>query len=387
MITSGFTYLATILFIAGIIVLLDKTYQNLFKHLPGVVLLYFIVMLCTTFGLWQQSPDVKLYYKMVKDAAIPCMIFLMLLRCDLRKIAKLGPKMLIGFFSATLTICTGFIVTYGLLKNQFEPEFWKPLSTLCGSWIGGTGNMAAVQGALQVPDAKMGNVLLMDSVCYGIWVMFLLAIVPYARYFNKWTHADTRLIDEVGAKLKQEQLSATGQVDFSSLFLLLGTSLFVSAACQNLAASEYIPKTQFLSTSTWAILFVTLAGTLCALTKMGQIPGASPLSNIMLYTIIGLYGSQANFRELTQAPFYIAAGFMIMAIHAGLMVALARIFKLDLFTCGVASLANIGGAASAPILAAAYSEVLIPIGVLMALLGYLVGTQGGLIVGKILSMI
>ncbi|MPN38405.1 hypothetical protein SDC9_185929 [bioreactor metagenome] len=107
----------------------------------------------------------------------------------------------------------------------------------------------------------------------------------------------------------------------------------------------------------------------------------------MLYIIIGLIASRANFAELTQAPIYIVAGFVILIVHAVVLAIIAKIFKLDLFTCGVASLANIGGVASAPILAASYSEALIPIGVLMAMLGYVIGTGGGLFVGKILSML
>jgi uncharacterized membrane protein len=105
----------------------------------------------------------------------------------------------------------------------------------------------------------------------------------------------------------------------------------------------------------------------------------------MLYLIVALMGSKANFAELSQAPFYIFCGFMILVIHAVLLAVIAKLLKLDLFTCGVASLANVGGVASAPILAAAYSEVLVPIGVLMGMLGYVLGTGGGLLVGKILS--
>ena len=105
----------------------------------------------------------------------------------------------------------------------------------------------------------------------------------------------------------------------------------------------------------------------------------------MLYGIVALIASRANFAELTQAPLFIIAGLMVLILHGMFMLVAAKIFKLDLFSCGVASLANIGGVASAPILAAAYSRALIPIGVLMAMLGYIIGTGGGLLVGKILS--
>ena len=139
--------------------------------------------------------------------------------------------------------------------------------------------------------------------------------------------------------------------------------------------------------TTWSVIIATLAGISLAMTPMGRMPGSGQISNVMLYTIVGLIASRANFAELTQAPLYIFSGFVILAVHGIILTLIAKIFKLDLFTCGVASLANIGGVASAPILAASYGQALIPIGVLMAMMGYIVGTGGGLLVGKILSLL
>jgi len=135
------------------------------------------------------------------------------------------------------------------------------------------------------------------------------------------------------------------------------------------------------------VILATLAGIIGAMTPLGRLGGAAQLGTAMLYFLVALIASRANFSELTQAPLYIVAGFVILAIHLLIMVLFAKLFKLDLFSLGVASLANIGGVASAPILASAYSRALIPIGVLMAMLGYIVGTFGGLGVGKVLEMI
>jgi uncharacterized membrane protein len=148
-----------------------------------------------------------------------------------------------------------------------------------------------------------------------------------------------------------------------------------------------LPTTDFITSAAWTVIIVTIAGVLCAMTPLARIPGSSQLSNVFLYTLVGLIGSRANFAELTQAPLYIISGFLIIGIHTLVLALAAKLFKLDLFTCGVASLANIGGVASAPILAAAYNEALIPIGVLMAMMGYVIGTGGGLLVGKILSLL
>ncbi|MEW8973783.1 MAG: DUF819 family protein [Tissierellaceae bacterium] len=386
MITSGFMYLSFLILLAGLIVWAEKKFPGkFFKYVPAVVLLYFLSMLLSTFGMWEKTDDVNMYYKLVKDNLLPAMIFLMLLRCDLRKILRLGPNMLLGFFSASFSIGIGFIVTYFIFRGFYETDTWQAFAALCGSWMGGTGNMVAIQGALNIPDAKLGYTLLMDSINYAVWVMVLLGLVPFANKFNKWTKADTKIIDEVGEELARAQENKRQNIEFADLILLTGVSLFVSALSMNIGGM--LPESDFLSATTWTVMIATLLGVLGAMTPLADLPGSSQISNLMLYTIVALIASRANFAELGQAPLYIISGFMILGIHAIVMGLIAKIFKLDLFTCGVASLANIGGVASAPILAASYSEALIPIGVLMAMMGYVIGTGGGLIVGKILSMI
>ncbi|MBU5268455.1 DUF819 domain-containing protein [Clostridium cochlearium] len=385
MITKGFTYVAFLLFFASMLVLAEKkSKSNFFNYVPAIVVLYFTAMLLSTFGVWQNNKEITAVYKGLKDNLLPAMIFLMLLRCDMRKIIKLGPKMLIGFFSASISIAIGFIVTYAIFKRFYEADTWKAFAALAGSWMGGTGNMVAVQGALNVPDSKLGYTLLMDSINYSIWVMFLLWLVSFAPKFNKWTKSDTKIIDEIGEKLSKDQEKMRKEIEFSDLIILLGLSLFVSAISQYFGGM--LPQTVFFQGTTWTVLIATSIGIILAMTPVANIPGSSQLSNIMLYTIVALIASRANFAELTKAPIYIISGFSILGIHFLISILAAKVFKLDLFTCGVASLANIGGVASAPILAAAYSEALVSIGVLMALMGYIVGTGGGLLVGKILSI-
>ncbi len=385
MIENGFTYLAVLMIIGSAIVYTEKkTQYRLFEYLPAIVIIYFVVMLFSTFGLWQKSESVTATYKAVKSNLLPAMIFLMLLSADMREIFKLGKKMLLTFFLASVSIAIGFIGTFTLFHTYFESDSWKAFAALSGSWMGGTANMVAIQGALDLPDSAMGYTLLIDSIDYAIWVMILLALVPFAKKFNLWSRADTTVIDEVGERLalKEEKKKP---IDFASLFFLLGSALFVSALAQY--GASFLPTTSFLTTTTWIVIIATLAGTLFAMTPLAKISGGSELANIMLYLIVALIASRANFAELTEAPLYIFAGFVIIAIHVSIMILFAKLFKLDLFSLGVASLANIGGVASAPILASAYSKALIPIGVLMAMMGYIVGTFGGLMVGKVLEMI
>ncbi|HIP18743.1 MAG TPA: DUF819 family protein [Sulfurovum sp.] len=385
MIENGLLYLTAIILIATVIVYSEKkTQAKLFEYLPSIVIIYFVVMLFSTFGLWQKTDSVTLTYKAVKSNLLPAMIFLMLLSADMREIFKLGKKMLLTFFLASLSIALGFIGMFTLFHPYFAEASWKPFAALSGSWMGGTANMVAIQGALDLPDSAMGYTLLIDSIDYAIWVMILLALVPFAKTFNHWSKADTSVIDEVGERLALKE-EAKDPVSITSISVLIAAAVAVSYVSQNIAL--YLPITSFLTTTTWIVILATLAGIVFAMTPLAKRAGASTLANMMLYLIVALIASRANFAELTEAPLYIFAGFVIIAIHVVIMVLFAKLFKLDLFSLGVASLANIGGVASAPILASAYSKALIPIGVLMAMMGYIVGTFAGLMVGKVLESI
>ncbi len=384
MIENGLTYLAVLMMIASSIVYIEEKNQyKLFKYLPSIVIIYFLVMLASTFGLWEKTESVTTTYKSVKSNLLPAMIFLMLLLADMREIFKLGKKMILTFLLASTSIALGFIGMFALLHGSFGEEAWKPFAALSGSWMGGTANMMAIQGALDLPDSAMGYTLLIDSINYAIWVMILLALVPFAKRFNTWSKADTSAIDKVGARLALKEKNKK-PMDFASIFFLLAVSLLVSSVAQY--GANFLPTASFLTTGTWIVIIATLAGILFAMTPLARISGSSELANIMLYLIVALIASRANFAELTQAPLYIFAGFVIIAIHVIIMLIFAKLFRLDLFSLGVASLANIGGVASAPILASAYSKALIPIGVLMAMMGYILGTFAGLTVGKILEM-
>lgn len=384
MIETAFTYLTILIFIASLLVYLKhKTHTKLFEYLPPIVILYFSVMSLSTLGLWQSTDAIKESYNAFKSNLLPAMIFLMLLQADIRKILKLGRKILLTFFLASLSISLGFIIMFALMHHFFDPEAWKAFGALSGSWMGGTGNMVAIQNALVLPDSQMGYVLLIDSIDYAIWVMILLALVPFAPKFNRWSRSDASILDSLTTKL--DQSNDNKPIDFVSLFMMLGLSLMISVLTQQLAV--LLPMSNFLTPATWVVILATLAGIFFGMTPLSRNASASPIANIMLYLIVALIASRADFKELAEAPLYIVSGFMIILIHALFMVLFSKLFRLDLFSIGVASLANIGGVASAPILAGAYHRALIPIGVLMAMMGYIIGTFVGLGVAHILRII
>lgn len=385
MITSAFTFFTVLLAVAGGLKFVEyKSKNRLFEVLPSIVILYFVIMLLSTLGLWQKSSEITGAYSSLKSNILPAMIFLMLLKADLRQIKKLGGNIVLAFFSASFSIGIAFVVTFIIFLPLLEPDSWKTFAALSGSWMGGMGNMAAIQLALNVPDSQMGYTLIIDSIDYALWVMLLLALVPHAKLFDRWVGTNSDKLNIVANRLVEDKpVENSGELT-TTLLILLSLSLLVSVFTQTMATM--LPTSAFFTETTWTVLIVTVLGALAAMTPISKLQGSESISTIMLYIIVALIASRANFYELTEAPLYIFMGMVILFIHGVLMVLFAKLFKFDLFTCGIASLANIGGVASAPILAAAYSRALIPVGVLMALLGYIVGTAGGLFVGKILSM-
>jgi len=166
----------------------------------------------------------------------------------------------------------GFIVAYAMFKGAIEPGTWKSLAALCGSWIGGTGNMVAVQGALNVNDSQMGYALIMDSINASVWIMVLLWGVSFAPKFNKWTKANTKVIDEIGAELAATQADVSKEVSFPDLMILVGLSLIVSAVSTYLGG--ILPQSAFLAGSTWTVLIATIFGVALAMTPVAKIPGS-----------------------------------------------------------------------------------------------------------------
>lgn len=372
---------------AAVLVTLEKSakggMQKFFKYVPAVVLCYLIAMFLCTLGVWDMA-ETKPAYSALKNNLTYAMIFAMLLRCDIRKVLKLGPKMLIGFFSATLIIMIGFVCAFVLMKGTIGSDVWMGLGALCGSWIGGSGNMVAVQAALDISEADMGYALVIDSIDFSLWVMFLLWVIQLAPKFNKWTKADTSKLDEGSSRLEEEATLNTKPITFQSLILLLGSVFLVSAIATNVGNKLYA-LTNFSDKATWTVLFVTVVALIAAVTPLGKVAGSGEVSNLLLYAVIGLLASRASLLELGEAPAWIATGFIVLGIHAVLMLIICKLLKLDLFTAGVASLANIGGTASAPVLAGSHSGSLVPVGILMALMGYVVGTPLAVVCAHIME--
>jgi uncharacterized membrane protein len=378
MITTVWPYLAAMLLAAGAFPALERhTRWRLFEIAPPIILTYLFVTLLAVLGLWQVNPEIAAAQKAATGRLVPALIFLMLVNCDLRAILALGPRVLAVFFCTSIALFVAFVATFLLFRPWLPGDHWQPLAALSGSWVGGSANMVAVKQSIGMSDEYLAFSLLTDALCYSMWVVVLFSVARLAPAFNRWTGAAS------SADLEVAERPATGPASADSILVWLGLALAVSAGSAALAA--YLPVSGVISATTWSILIATALGLILAHTPVARYPGANALAGALLAVVVALLASQSNFEGIASAPLYLLCGVSILLIHATLLVGFAKLFRFDLYLCGIASLAHIGGVATTPVLAASYSRKLVPVGVLLALLGYVLGTGFGILLAAVYS--
>jgi len=366
MISSVFGYLGIVILLGGGLWRMEtRTPLKLFTWLPAIVLIYLVAIALSQSGLFAQNADQTAAYAALKSWLLPMMLFVMLLRLDLRAFSTLGRPLLLAYGGAVLSITAAFFAVFALFG--FGPEAAGVFGALSGSWTGGTANMLAVAAALNISETQLGPALIVDSLLYTLWVSTLLLAVPFARRFDRWS----------GAGSMETASTEPGAEAARPLGILWLTTLALLAAFLIKNAAVVLP---LLPPSTWTVLLATLAGVLGSFTPLRRIGGNGTVSTFLLYILIALIGSHASLHGFAEVPRYLAAAAAILLLHALFMLLLARLFRLSLFSIGIASLANIGGVASAPILAAAYHRQLVAPAVIMAVMGYLIGTLVGLLI-------
>lgn len=372
MISSPLVYLFALALLSAVISIFEqKSKLKFFKYVPSFVLIYIFSMFLASMGAFEQNEAIDAIYKNTKQNLLPAMLFLMLLQVDIRDFFKLGKPLLIAYALALFSLSFAFVAVAFLF--DFNKETASAFGALSGSWMGGVANMVAVGSALNVSQEAFGYALIVDSVNYTVWIMFLLFLTPFAHKFNSFTSSHEQM-----AKLSEIGCACT--IGAKRYWLLILLSIAVAFVTNLIASSGFV----FLNYTTTTVVLATVLGLLGSFTNLKTINGSSEVATTMLYMLIALIGSKALFENFSGVVVLVFAGFCILLIHALIMVAGAKIFKLDLFSIAIASLSNIGGVASASILAATYNKALVGVGVLMAIMGYLVGTFGGLAVGNIL---
>ena len=394
MITNGLTYIAILMFVAGGLLVLQRTTKwKIFDVVPPLVWIYVLHMIICTFGVYE-SDAVKSTYSAIKNNLLYAMIFVMLLRCDFRKLGKLGPRMIAIFLGCSLTLAIGTIAAYPIFMNTMggAETTWAAVAALYASWVGGSGNMAAMSAAFgdALNEGAYGAALALDTVCYSVWIALLLLAVKIAPMWNKAVKADTSKLDAVAEAANAEVAKDKKIATAADWIFLIGVSLLVSTFTQwaGKVVNGWLCNIglDMFGAAPVTTVLVTLLGLIAAVTPLGKMAAVDELSTVYLYAVVSLLASRASLVDLVAAPMWVVYGFVILLVHVVLMFVLSKIFKWDLCMVSTASLANIGGSASAPIVATAYNPNFAGIGVLMGVLGAAIGNFFGLAMGAILQM-
>jgi len=374
--TSLFAFLAAVL---GLVFWLStvERFARFFEFAPPVIWAYFVPMFMTTFGI---TPDTSVVYDWMSRYLLPFSLFLLMITVDLPAILKLGPVALVMMLAGTLGIVVGGPIAFAVFGAWLPPDSWKGFAALSGSWIGGTANMVAIKESVGTPDALLGPIIVVDTVVGYGWMGVLIFLSAFQRKFDAWIKADTSVIEATNARLIE--LDTTRRpASISDLAAILGLAL--SATVVALEIAGRLPKLgnpTIISPTTWAVLIVVTIGLVLSFTPMRRIerPGASRIGFLALYLLLTSIGAQANLAAVLEAPIYLAAGALWIGIHVGILVLVARIMRAPLFFVATGSMANIGGAASAPVVASVYLPAMAPVGLLMAVAGYILGIYAAL---------
>ena len=381
MIDDGFVFLTAIVILCASLLAMERAFTvRLFTWFPPIVLIMFGAMLGYTFGIWEFTESVRATRESTRDLMIPMMLFLMSLKFSITELKKLGLKTILLCLVSAATIVAGFVITHFLMRGFLGEESSQTFGVMAAGWTGGTQNFVAVKEALQVTDSAMSYTLLMGALCYSVWLVVVLAMKPHRLAINQKFGVKTAA-DKAICSVDPEPEGK--RIDASALMACLGISLLAASISSSLGSK--IASLGLPSAMLWTVILSTALGTLAAHTPLRKLPAAEEVSGVMLYIIVALIGAEVSLAAILDAPLYILSGFLILSIHGAAMIAAAKILKIDIALAAIASIANIGSAPSATVVAATFEQRLIPTAVLMSLLGSLLGSFLGLLTAEVLS--
>jgi len=362
----------------------SPNWKRLFTYLPAVIWIYFVPMIATTFGI---TPEQNPAYDWMSHYLLPFSLFLLMITVDLRAILKLGKTALLMMLAGTVGIVIGGPVAYLIFRGFLPTNAWEGLATLSGSWIGGTANMVAIQQHVESTvgiQIDLGPVIVVDTVVAYGWMGVLIALSTFRKQFNRWIGADTAHLEALNDHLVDQELESR-PTKLSDLAKIVGLGLAATVVCGQLG--QAIPPIRLspeapalISGTTWSILLVVTAGLLLSFTPFRRLEkvGASRIGYFALYLLLTSIGARANLTAVLDAPIFLLTGLIWITIHISILIFAARYLKAPMFFVATGSMANIGGAASAPVVAEVYAPALAPVGLLMAVAGYILGIYAAL---------
>ncbi|HEX7708223.1 MAG TPA: DUF819 family protein [Thermoanaerobaculia bacterium] len=381
MLTSPAAVIAVLAAVAAFFFWLEqKTGWKLFTIFPPLLFIYSTPLILSNTGI---LPNASPAYDVLNQFGLPVFITLLLLSVDVGAAVRIMGKGVFVMMLGTVGVIVGAPVGYFVVHRWLPPDAWKGFGALAGSWIGGTGNMAAVAGGLDISPEIFGLAVLADNVVYVIWLPILLASKSFAERFNRWARVKE---DRVA---KMEAAAAVEASKKAEEPLLLRHVLYLAALALGVTAlagwiAPQLPVIEpILSTSTWRVLIVTTLGLLLSFTPAKHIPRSHELAMAIVYVFVAGMGARASLAGLADAPAFLLGAFIWIFIHGAFCLAGAWLFRVDVHSAAIASAANVGGAASAPVVAAYHRESLVPAAILMALLGYAFGNYGAFLAARL----
>ncbi len=325
---------------------------------------------------------------------------LLTLSIDFKSILRLGPKALIMFFCGTLGVMFGAVFAFGLFEiispQTVAGDTWRGMTTVAGSWIGGGANQAAMKEVFQVDNNLFGQFVAMDVLVANVWLAVLLFLAGRAEAFDRWTGADTRAIEDMKRRMETFTADHTRAATLPDLMIILALGLGAMGLSHAIGRplATWIGETapglarySLTSTFFWVVVIATTLGLLLSITRARELEGvgASRIGSAALYILIATIGMHMDIGAVFERPRLFVLGLCWISVHALVMLAIAKWIRAPLFFMAVGSQANIGGAASAPVVASAFHPNLAPVGVLMAVLGYALGTYAAYLTGLVLQ--
>ncbi len=400
----------------------NNYWKKFYKYIPALLMAYMVPAAFTTTGLiapeWTTINEAgetvehssKLYY-VASRYLLPAALVLMTISIDLKAVFNLGPKALIMFITGTIGIVIGGPLSV-LLVSMVSPEtvggagvdaVWRGLATLAGSWIGGGANQAAMLEIYQYNTENYAGMVIVDIVVANIWMAILLLGIGKQKSIDRWLKADTSAIEVLKEKVSS-YANKIAKIPTLADFMIVGGIAFTVVGISHFGAnviSELLKNnfeavsdktsamSSFGSQFFWMITIATALGIIFSFTRLKQYEGAgaSKIGSVFIYILVASIGMKMDLTKIMDNPGLIVVGLVWMAIHVGLLFLIAKIVRAPYFFLAVGSKANIGGAASAPVVAAAFHPSLATVGVLLAVFGYVVGTYGAMLTAELMRIV
>ena len=379
-------------------------WKKFYRYFPALLLCYFIPSVFNSLGIIS-GKDSNLYF-VASRYLLPASLVLLTISVDLPAIKRLGSKAVIMFFTGTVGIVLGgplsillaSMIAPDLVGGQGPEAVWRGFATVAGSWIGGGANQAAMKEIFDVGDSLFSAMIAIDVIVANIWMALLLYGTGIDDKINKWFDADVSSIDDLKLRMEQykEQIMRIPETNDTMRVLAIGFGITgiahlgadtIAPAIKN--AAPELARFSLTSGFFWLIVISTTLAILLSFTKLRELEGvgASRIGSIFIYILVATIGMKMDILSIFDNPSLFIIGLIWMTIHAILLIIVAKIIKAPFFFLAVGSKANVGGAASAPILASAFHPSLAPVGVLLAVMGYAIGTYGAWLCGILMQVV